>query len=377
MPASLKKSISESEPHYLTNLQNLPSKARLVIYGTGGLASALYQRLKTERPDVEIVTFLDSFRQGNYQGRPMVKPDVFFANPPQIDLCVVASHLWADEMMTTLAQYQVAPITISMILPQRYAYLYLDAEQYRSEEKEVETLLATKEDRNFWRVIMGCLRQKNPSAMIEWYRHHPGIPYTHQISLTEGDVVIEGGVFDGSNSREFARQIGKKGRVYGFDPNGDDFVRARKRQELLPDNVEIIRKALWSSSKKIYVQKIGAGTRVSDNKSGNGDEVAAVSIDDFVVERGLTRIDLIKMDVEGAEQAALTGGMTSIQQLRPQLAISIYHSVEDLFQIPLKLSRQLCHYNFHLFAYSPSLGDIVFFCHTERKSGWLRVGCRR
>lgn len=369
MPASLKSSPTESELHYLIDVQTLPPKTRLVIYGTGGLGAALHQRLKAERPDIEIVTFLDSFRQGTYQGRPMVKPDIFFADSSQdVDLYVIASHLWADEITATLKHYQATPVAVSMILPQRYTYLYLDVEQYRSEEKEIENILSSRQDSDLWRIIMGCLRQGNPGAMIDWYRQHPGIPYMHQVALAEGDVVIEGGVFDGSNSREFSRLVGRSGHIYGFDPNGDDFVKARNRHGETAENVEIVRKALWSHSKNIYVQKIGAGTKVNENKNDGAEEIAAISIDDFVAERGLTRIDLIKMDVEGAEQMALAGGMASIQRFRPQLAISIYHSKDDLFQIPLSLARQLTNYRFHLFAYSPSLGDIVFFAVPEEKT---------
>jgi len=368
MQASVNNSMPESESHYLTDVQTLPASARLVIYGTGGLASVLHQRLKAERPDVEVVVFLDSFRQGNYQGRPMLKPDAFFTDPPPIDLYVIASHLWANEIEATLNRYHAIPQVISMILPQRYSYLYLSAEQYRTEEKKIESLLATKKDQELWCIIMGCLRRKNPAAMMDWYQKNPGIPYMHQVSLKEGDVVIEGGVFDGSNSREFSRRIGKGGRIYGFDPNGDDFVRARNRHGAPTENVEIIRKALWSHSQNIYVQKIGAGTRVSEQKGDSVDEIVAITIDDFVAERNLRKIDLIKMDVEGAEQAALVGGMTSIQRLRPQLAISIYHSVEDLFQIPLQLSKHLRNYNFYLFAYSPSLGDIVLFAVPQERA---------
>ena len=40
------------------------------------------------------------------------------------------------------------------------------------------------------------------------------------------------------------------------------------------------------------------------------------------------------MDIEGAELPALKGAERSIKRYRPNLAISIYHSLDDFLDIP-------------------------------------------
>ena len=45
-------------------------------------------------------------------------------------------------------------------------------------------------------------------------------------------------------------------------------------------------------------------------------------------------IGLIKMDIEGAELAALKGGVKTLRNSRPTLALSAYHKKEDLITIP-------------------------------------------
>lgn len=56
-------------------------------------------------------------------------------------------------------------------------------------------------------------------------------------------------------------------------------------------------------------------------------------IDDLVAKGQIERIDFLKMDVEGAEMAALRGAELSIRKFRPKLAISIYHKPTDFTDI--------------------------------------------
>ena len=357
---------------YISDLSDIPPSARLVIYGTGSLGRVLYQRIQQGRPDVRVVAFLDSFREGSFLGRPMLRPDSYFSQSqlPLADLYIVASHLWAKEMLEVLARHSASPRSISLILrDKRYAYLFLEEGQWEKEEKAVEAVFAAEDDRILWRTLMRCLRRHDPAEMIQWYLEHPGIPYLYQVSLEKGDVVLEGGVFDGSNSVEFASRVGPTGRIYGFDPWGEVVVKARGRVGLEHRSaIEVIPQALWDQPGQLYLHKSGAGTFVNECPSESGECIEATSIDAFVTERGLSRLDLIKMDIEGGEQRALAGGMQSILKYRPQLAICIYHSIEDLFSIPLKLARDLTGYRFHLFAYSPALGDIVFYAIPAEKS---------
>jgi hypothetical protein len=55
----------------------------------------------------------------------------------------------------------------------------------------------------------------------------------------------------------------------------------------------------------------------------NADGAAGVTLDALVQEQGLTRLDLIKMDVDGGELAALRGARATLERWRPALVLEL------------------------------------------------------
>jgi FkbM family methyltransferase len=80
--------------------------------------------------------------------------------------------------------------------------------------------------------------------------------------------------------------------------------------------------------------------------------VEAVRIDDDIKEP----ITFLKMDIEGAEQSAILGAKEHIKNDKPKLGLSIYHSYEDMWKIPLMIDEICPGYRFRLQSKS---GDLV------------------
>lgn len=96
----------------------------------------------------------------------------------------------------------------------------------------------------------------------------------------------------------------------------------------------------------------GPGTSMAQGVQSDGNhdslQVTTISIDDFVSEKNLPRIDFIKMDIEGAELKALKGAEESIRAFKPRLAISVYHRQEDFMTIPAYVNNLNLGYEFFL-----------------------------
>lgn len=92
-------------------------------------------------------------------------------------------------------------------------------------------------------------------------------------------------------------------------------------------------------------------------------EVEARAIDSFVPAE--ERITYIKMDIEGAEYAALVGAEKTIKTHRPRLAISIYHNHADYWRL-CELVHKFCpEYKFAVRHHQNNHLDTVLYAWVE------------
>jgi hypothetical protein len=87
----------------------------------------------------------------------------------------------------------------------------------------------------------------------------------------------------------------------------------------------------------------------------------AVTVDAFVRDRGLDRVDFIKLDVEGAERHVLDGAAETLRRFRPKVALSVYHRPDDPTVLFQQVRRFGGDYEFYLKGVSMNYGETVLF----------------
>lgn len=98
--------------------------------------------------------------------------------------------------------------------------------------------------------------------------------------------------------------------------------------EVAAGRVEVLRAALGVRSGETTIDL--ALDRPSEATVGAGTEVVPVrSLDDLASQLSLPPGGFIKMDIEGAEMDALTGGSRVLRDLRPALAVAVYHDLDN------------------------------------------------
>lgn len=65
------------------------------------------------------------------------------------------------------------------------------------------------------------------------------------------------------------------------------------------------------------------------NPSVSSTQVETISLDDFVRENNLPRVDFIKADIEGFERHMLAGAQETLARFAPKLALCTYHLHDD------------------------------------------------
>lgn len=120
---------------------------------------------------------------------------------------------------------------------------------------------------------------------------------------------------------------------------------------------------LWDESGKVfYCTDDGPSSRISRKITDAGEiEARTVTIDAFIEQNRIEHVDFIKMDIEGAELAALRGAEATIRRHKPKLAISLYHSPPDFWRIPAYLQTLGCRYEYHLAHYTIHAEETVLF----------------
>jgi hypothetical protein len=69
----------------------------------------------------------------------------------------------------------------------------------------------------------------------------------------------------------------------------------------------------------------------------------------------------MKLDIEGAESAALKGMSRTIARKRPRLAISAYHKPGDIWDLARQTSELVSGYSIHLRQHGANAFDTVVY----------------
>lgn len=84
--------------HFLNGLYEIAISTRLAIYGTGAYGIALHDYIVKKRPDIKIVSFLDSFTDGELLGKKVRRADKLAAMVEDLDLVLVGSDAYRNEI---------------------------------------------------------------------------------------------------------------------------------------------------------------------------------------------------------------------------------------------------------------------------------------
>lgn len=192
-----------------------------------------------------------------------------------------------------------------------------------------------------------------------------------RFKVKNGDYVIDGGACSGDTALYFAEEAGEKGKVFSFEFLPDNLEVFHKNLNLNPklkERIHLVENALWQdSTSHLFVKGHGPGTWCTMQEfKGYTMKVPTKSIDDFVREKNIEKVDFIKLDIEGSELACLTGAKETIQKFKPKLAVCVYHKDIDFTTIPQVIKQLVPEYNLYLDHYTDCAFETILYAICEK-----------
>lgn len=176
------------------------------------------------------------------------------------------------------------------------------------------------------------------------------LPY---LLVDKNPVVFDIGANIGQSACYLSKIVGRKGAVYCFEPVLDNYNLLLKMSKILHwKNVSTFNVALCDKSghENIYIPIIDnhliIGTRSVLETSASSilrdykiEKVKTDTIDNFVFEQNINKLNFIKSDTEGADNRVIEGGGDTIRKFKPIMALEMNHndkSLQILYKIGYK-----------------------------------------
>lgn len=179
--------------------------------------------------------------------------------------------------------------------------------------------------------------------------------FIKEIQFCKDEVFIDCGAYNGDTINEILKRIPNFKQIIALEPDLNNFNKLTKK---------------YNNNSKIRCINAGAydkdGTVIFDTTNGlqsgkiiNSPEqerkkeeltnIKVKMIDNLEIEN----VSFIKMDIEGAELNALKGAEKTILKYKPKLAISIYHSNEDMIEIAEYIHNLIPEYKLYVRHHMP------------------------
>lgn len=162
---------------------------------------------------------------------------------------------------------------------------------------------------------------------------------TGATAVRPGDVVLDCGANVGVYTRDALKSGARLVVAIEPAPENLECLRRNFAPEAAAGRVVIYPKGVWDKDDTLtlYVDPANSAADsflIKREGAKAVHKVPLTTIDKLAAELKLDRVDLIKMDIEGAEPNALRGAREVIRKYKPRLTISAYHAPDHPAAIP-------------------------------------------
>jgi len=153
--------------------------------------------------------------------------------------------------------------------------------------------------------------------------------WMYQYVPSEGDTIVDVGAGSGWETLFFSRSVGMSGRVISIEAHPRTFRCLSKMCEKNRlENVTLVQAAVGDQEREVQLSDSEEHEANGIIGVGSGIRVPGTTLDYVFRSLGLSRVDLLKMNIEGAERLALSG-MGEMAERTKHVCISCHDFVAN------------------------------------------------
>lgn len=239
---------------------------------------------------------------------------------------------------------------------------------------DITAALADAESREAYQMVLFG----RPEELLNYYlsRVFYHQQYVDEVArLRPGDVIVNAGIGSGWDVPYLVAANRGVGRHILLDPLPESTVPDGPCGRLVRRlGMEYYACGLWDQTDELTFQADESGMLHTGGGPGGLGADAPVHkaslrrLDDLVREWKLDRLDLLKMDIEGADFRALAGMKDTLTRFRPRIATCLYHAPDHMWKIPQLLMEWLPNYRFYVRHYSYTRFECLMYAIPEERA---------
>ncbi len=212
-------------------------------------------------------------------------------------------------------------------------------------------------------VVKAHISSKREDYEIAYTSNDDWYLFQSLLKPNANSVYLDCGAFDGDTILLFYNSaIDGYKSIIAFEPDDDNYPRLLTAIGQIP-NKKAVKMGVYNYNGRLKLMKDGMYSAIANSNKSltlqlKSNEIQIVTIDSFMAGR---YVDIIKMDIEGAEYKALLGASETIKRYKPRLAICLYHNIEDFIEIPELILSMVPEYKLYLRHQSKGCTDTILY----------------
>ena len=332
----------------------------IFLFGTGMNGILAFEALKD---DYEVDGFLDNNPKlwGSFvEGIQIFSPDEILNKENSIVIITTATRNYET------IKIQLDEIGASYMTWLEYQLL-INHEKFRYVYEELLCDLFSKE--TYLKLVLANITGKQEYRNQVYCENQYFALPDFNIPLRD-EIFIDCGAYVGDTIESYIKtRLGYIGKIIAFEPNERVFSALEIRKKRLikewaleDSDILIEKKAIgFGRSKGTMITETDGNTAARVSEEGVH-KIEIVSLDEYLLETKQEPL-FVKVDVEGYEKKLLYGAEQLIKERKPLIAISIYHKVEDFYEIPMLIKEWNPSYKMAIRSHLPNDTDTILYCY--------------